>query len=99
MQNNRVMFLATHAEIIDYYYCFLAINLSNGILCQVMFSLKLVKEEDDVTLSMAPSEYQRNTLLLDHLLVSDATSIQGLCYALQDTKHYQDIGIMLVNGM
>ena len=96
----NVMFLATPAEVIDHYYCFLADSLSNDFFCQIMSSLKLLREIDEVTFSTLPSEYQRNTLLLDHLLVSDTTSISSFCYTLRDAEnqHVQQIGYMLVNG-
>ena len=91
------MFLATPAEVIDHYYCFLADSLSNDTFCQIMSSLKLLKEDDKITLSLLPSEYQRNTSLLNHLLVSDTTSICRFCHILQDTEN-QEIGYMLING-
>ena len=95
----NIMFLATPAYVIDHYYCFLADNLSNDVFCQIMLSLKLVNEEDHMIHSMAPSEYQRNTLLLDHLLVSGAADIERFCSILQDSKGQQQIGYMLMNGM
>ena len=63
-----------------------------------MSSLRLLKEDDRVALSMAASEYQKTTLLLDLLLVSSATSITRFCHILQDTDSHQSIGQMLVNG-
>ena len=92
------MFLATPAEVIGHYYCFLADNLSNDTFCQIISSLQLLKEDDTVNLSMLPSEYQRNTSLLDHLLVSDTTDICRFCHTLRDAEN-QKIGYMLVNGM
>ena len=64
-----------------------------------MSSLKLLKEDDQVTLTVVASEYQRNSLLLNHLLVSDAASISKFCHILQDTATQTDIGHMLVDGM
>ena len=92
------MFLATPAEVIDHYYCFLADSLSNDSFCQIMSSLNLLREDDKTTLSLLPSEYQGNTSLLDHLLVSDATSICRFCHILRDTENQQEIGYILVNG-
>ena len=92
------MFLATPAEVIGHYYCFLADNFSNDIFCQIMSSLKLLKEDDRVALSMLPSEYYRNTSLLNHLLVSEITSICRFCHTLRDAEN-QKIGYTLVNGM
>ena len=93
------MFLATPAEVLDHYYCFLVDSLDNDTFYQIMSSLKLLKEDDKVTASIVASEYQRNTLLLDHLLVSDTTSISKFCHILQDTENHQTIGHTLVNGM
>jgi len=93
------MFLATPAEVIDHYYCFLADNLNNDTFSQIMSSLKLLKEDDKVIFSMVASEYKKNTVLLDHLLVSDTTTIFEFCNFLQDMESHQDIGQMLVNGM
>ena len=64
-----------------------------------MSSLKLLKEDDQVILTVVASEYQRNSLLLNHLLVSDTASISRFCHILQDTENHQSIGHVLVNGM
>ena len=64
-----------------------------------MSSLKLLKEDDKVTASIVASEYQKNTLLLDHLLVLDVDNISRFCHILRDTATQTDIGHMLVNGM
>ena len=93
------IYIATPAEVIDHYYCFLADSLSNDIFCQIISSLKLLKEDDQVTLTVLASEYQRNSLLLNHLLASDATIVSRFCHILQDTATQTDIGHMLVDGM
>ena len=94
----NVIFLATPVEVVNHYYCFLADNLSNDVFCQILSSLRLLMEGDQVALSVATSEYQRNTLLLNQLLVSDTTSIIKFCHTLQDTKSHEQIGYILVNG-
>ena len=93
------VFLATPAEVLHHYYCFLADSLNNKIFYQVMSSLKMLKEASKINLPMVASEYQRNILLLDDLLASDATNISKFCRNLQDTESQQEIGQMLVNGM
>ena len=90
--------LATPAEMLIHYYCFLADSLNNKIFCRLMSLMKMLKEADAINFTMVPSEYQRNALLLDDLLVSDANSISRFCHSLQDTKTQQEIGQMLVNG-
>ena len=64
-----------------------------------MSSLKVLKDDNDqVTLTMEASDYQKNTLLLDQLLVSDMTTISTFCHRLQDTEDHQELGDILVNG-
>ena len=95
------IYIATPAEVIDHYFCFLADSFNNDTFCQIpiMSSLKLLKEDNQATLTVVASEYQRNSLLLNHLLASDAASISRFCHILQDTATQADIGHMLVNGM
>ena len=93
------MILATPAKVIDHYYCFLADSLKYDVFSQIMSSLQLLSEDDKVSLSVTASEYQKNILLLNTLLVSDSASITNLCSILEDTEGQQDIGHTLVNGM
>ena len=91
--------LATPAEVLIHYYCFLADSLNNEMFYQLMFSMNILKEADKTNFTMVVSEYQNNSYLLDDLIVSDANSISKFCHSLQDTETQQEIGQMLVNGM
>ena len=59
----------------------------------------MLKEDDKGILTTVPTEYQKNTLLLDYLLALDTTTISRFCHILQDIESQQEIGRMLVNGM
>ena len=93
------MILATPAEVVDHYYCFLAVSLKYDVFCQIMSSLQLMSEEDKEHLSVVASEYHKNISLLNSLVVSDSASISRLCSILEDTEGQQDIDHTLVNGM
>ena len=97
----HVMFLvlATPAEVIDHYYCFLSSNLDNSIICQNMLKLELISEEDLMISAKLCSDYKRNAFLLDQLLVADSPSIIKFCYSLKNgVTNDTDVGYMLVNG-
>ena len=63
-----------------------------------MLDMKLLTEKDLVHSAKMSSDYQRNALLLDHLLVTSTASIVEFCRLLQNAENQQDIGDMLVNG-
>ena len=88
--------LATPAEVIDHYYCFLSNNLDNSILCQNMLKLELINEEDLMVSAKMYSDYKKNAFLLDQLMVADSAGIIKFCYLL--LTNHQDVGHMLVNG-
>ena len=88
--------LATPAEVIDHYYCFLSNNLDNSILCQNMLKLELINEEDLMVAAKMYSDYKKNAFLLDQLMVADSAGIIKFCYLL--LTNHQDVGHMLVNG-
>ena len=90
--------IATPAEVIDHYYHFLMENLDNNIICQTMLKLELITELDVMDSATMYSEYQKNSFLLDQLLVSDASNITEFCHMLQNTESKQDIGKILVDG-
>ena len=90
--------LATPAEVIDYYYYFLMENLDSNTICHTMLKLELITEIDVIDSARMYSEYQKNSFLLDQLLISDALSIIEFCRMLQSTENKQDIGKMLVHG-
>ena len=83
---------------IDHYYYFLMENLDNSTICHTMLKLELITEIDVIDSAKMYSEYQKNSFLLDQLLISDALSIIEFCRMIQDTENKQDIGKMLVNG-
>ena len=91
--------LATPAEVIGYYYCFLSDNLDNGVVCKIMLELKVVNEENLIHCAKLHSEYQKNAFLLDQLLVTNKFSdIFEFCHLLHNTDNQQELGHMLVNG-
>ena len=95
---NTDFVLATPVEVIDHYYCFLADNLDNSVICQTMLKLKVIGEKDVINSTKMSSEYRQNAFLLDLLLVTGSTSIPQFCHLLQNTKNQQQLGDMLVNG-
>ena len=92
------MFLATPAEVIDHYYCFLADNLDNSVISQTMLKLKVITEEDLIDSAKMCSDYQQNAFLLDQLLITDTSKVNEFCHMLQSTENEREIGKMLVNG-
>ena len=97
----HVMFLAlaTPAEVIDHYYCFLSNNLDNSIISQNMLKLELISEEDVMISAKMYCDYKKNAFLLDQLLVADSASIIKFCYLLKNgAPNNQNIGHVLVNG-
>ena len=98
MNFNTDFVLATPVEVIDHYYCFLADNLDSSNICQTMLKLELITEEHLVDSAKMYSSYQKNSLLLDQLLISDTSSIVEFCHMLQKTETEQEVGKMLVNG-
>ena len=95
---NTDFVLATPVEVIDHYYCFLADNLDNSVICQTMLKLEVISEKDVINSTKMSSEYRQNAFLLDLLLVTASTSIDEFCHLLQNTKNQQQLGDMLVNG-
>ena len=89
---------ATPAEVIDHYHCFLLANFDSSTICQIMLEMKLLTEKDLVYSAKMYSDYQRNSFLLDRLLVTNTTSIVEFCHLLQNAENQQDIGDMLING-
>ena len=61
-----------------------------------MLKLEMITERDLVDSATMYSEYQKNSFLLDRLLLS--SNIVEFCRVLQSMKVKQDIGQMLVNG-
>ena len=92
------IYLATPAEVIGHYYCFLLSNLDSSTICQIMLELKLLTEEELVYSAKMCSEYQKNAFLVDHLLVTGTHSIFEFCRLLQNTENQKEVGYMLVNG-
>ena len=90
--------LATAAEVISHFYCFLSNNLDNSEVCNIMLKLKLVTEGDLVHCGKMHSVYQQNRFLLDQLLVTDTTDIVGFSRMLQNVKNQQEFGHMLLSG-
>ena len=90
--------LATPAEVISHYYCFLADNLNNSVVCQVMLELKLLTERDLMHCAKMYSDHQQNAYLLDRLLVTGTASIDDFCRKLRSTKSEQEVGSILVAG-
>ena len=80
---------------INHYYCFLSDKLDNNVVCQIMHTLKLLNEED---LTKLNSEYQKNTFLLDRLMVASSTTIRQFCHVLCETENCRELGIILLNG-
>ena len=91
------MFLATPAEVIDHYYCFLSDNLDNNAVCKIMLESKLLTDRD-LVLAKMHSDYQQNKFLLDQLLIAGTANIIGFCHMLQDVKNQQELGHMLLSG-
>ena len=83
---------------INHYYCFLADNLDNSVICQTMLKLEVISEKDVINSTKMWSEYRQNAFLLDLLLVTGSTNIPQFCHLLQNTKNQQQLGDMLVNG-
>jgi len=92
------MYLATPAEVIGHYYCFLSNNLDNSVVCQIMLSLELLTEEDLVHSAIMYSDCQKNAFLLDKLLVTGTTRIVEFCNLLQSKENQQELEHMLVKG-
>ena len=90
--------LATPAEVIGHYYCFLVDNLNNSVVCQIMLELKLLTEKDLMHCAKMYSDHQQNTYLLDRLLVTGMASIDEFCHKLQHRKNQQEFGDILVAG-
>lgn len=91
--------LATPAEVIGHYYCFLSNNLDNSVVCKIMLELKVVNEEYLIHCAKLHSDYQKNAFLLDQLLVTNKFSnIFEFCRLLHNTDNQQELGYMLVNG-
>ena len=90
--------LATPAEVVDHYYHFLTDNLDNNIICQTMLKLELITERDVIDAAKMYSEYQKNSFLLDQLLISDTSNIVEFFRILQSIENKQEIGKMLMNG-
>ena len=88
--------LATPAEVIDHYYCFLADNLDSSIIRQTMHKVKVISEKDIVISTTMCSEYQKNAFLLNHLLIADTASIIAFCHSLEEKD--KQLGHMLVTG-
>ena len=63
-----------------------------------MLKLELITERDLVDSASMYSEYQKNSFLLNQLLISDASNITEFCRVLQSMESKQEIGKMLVNG-
>ena len=63
-----------------------------------MLDMKLLTEKDLVHSAKMGSDYQRNALLLDHLLITSTASIIEFCHLLQNAENQQGIGDMLING-
>ena len=83
---------------VDHYYHFLMDNLHNNTICQTMLKLELITERDVIDAAKMYSEYQKNSFLLDQLLISDTSNIVEFCRILQNTENEQEIGKMLMNG-
>ena len=90
--------LATPAEVIDHYYCFLLENLNGSVICQLMLEMKLLNKGDLIHYTKMYSEYQKNAFLMDHLLTVGTASIFEFCHLLQNIENQEEIGTMLVNG-
>ena len=93
-----MLHLATPAEVIGHYYCFLLENLDDSVISQLMLEIKLLTEDDLVHCAKIFSDHQKNAFLIDHLLAMGTASIVEFCHLLQNTENVREIGIMLVNG-
>ena len=94
-----MLFLVNAVEVISHYYCFLLENLDNNVVCQIMLELKLLSNKDLIHCAKMYSDYQKNTYLLNKLLVVQTDSvIVHFCHLLQKAKNQQELGYKLVNG-
>ena len=73
-------------------------HLDNDTICQTMLKLELITEREVIDSARMYSEYQKNSYLLDQLMISDASNIVEFCCMLKNTESKQEIGKMLVNG-
>ena len=93
------MYIATPAEVIGHYYCFLLDNLDNNVAHQIMLELKLLNKEDMVHYNKLYSDYQKTAFLLNQLVsVETSRGIVEFCHLLQNVKSQQEVGCKLVNG-
>ena len=92
------IFLATPAEVIDHYYCFMLDNLDNSVLWQIMIDLELLTKEDLVHFATMYSDYQKTAFLLDKLMLTGTVRIVEFCSSLQNKDNQQELGRMLMNG-
>ena len=96
--NYTYMFLATPAEVIGHYYCYLLNGLDNSVVCQIILELRIL-DENLIHCAKLYSDYQKNAFLLDQLLVTNKSSkIFEFSRLLHNTENQQELGYMLVNG-
>ena len=73
-------------------------NLRSPIATEILSSKKLLHQNEVENINIAPSQYARNLIIMEHLRCVDVQSLFVFCYELKKNDNQQHIGSYMLNG-
>ena len=102
IQYYQVMFLfvctASPIQILYKCYDFLLKNLKPSIATEILSRKKLLHVNDEENINIAPSQYTKNFIIMEHLRCVDVPSLFVFCYELKKNDEQQYVGSFMLNG-
>ena len=92
------MYIESPIQILCKSYYFLVKNLKPVIANEILVRKKLLHPSDIENIDIAPSQYAKNLIILEHLRCVDVPSLFVFCYELKKNDEQQYVGSLILNG-
>lgn len=92
------MYSESPIQILCKNYDFLVKNLKPLIATEILYRKKLLHQNDIENINIAPSQYAKNMIILEHLRCVDVPSLFVFCYELKKNDEQQYVGSFILDG-
>ena len=89
---------ATTVEFLDRYGTVLLEQLNAPSIIPILVERRLLSSDEARIINSAPTEYQKNSYILDRVQDMDNRCVLRFCDILQSQGHHQHIGMPMMNG-
>lgn len=86
-------------ELLDRYGTVLLEQLDAASIIPIMVERRLLNSDEAYSINCAPTEYQKNSQILDRVQEMDNRGLIRFCDILQSQSHHQHIGMPMMNGI